>query len=127
LSATLAVWLAAAGVEFVGTGHPASDGRHALMALRGYLAYGWPLALVASVVGGLPLYAWLRRSGRLDRRTLVVGATVIGTLTFPAIGAIARGEGVWGQPPLYVWGGLAGLVAGAVFARLMRVGAQSVT
>jgi len=92
------------------------------MALVGYVGYGWPLALLAIVVVGLPVHVWLRRSGRLDRRTVLVGATFIGALALPGIGSAAGGDRLWGQPLLYAWGALAGLVAGMVFARVMRVG-----
>ena len=122
LSATLTLWLSAAVVEVVGATHPTRAGREALQALVGYLAYGWSLALLTILVGGLPLYTWLWRSGRLHRRTLLIGATMLGAFAMPAIGAIVRWDGTWGHPLLYAGGAGAGLVSGAVFAAMMRVG-----
>ena len=122
LSASLMLWLSAAVVEVAGATHRTDAGREALQALVGYLAYGWPLALLTILIGGLPLYAWLGGSGRLHRRALLVGATILGAFTMPAIGAIVRWDGTWGHPLLYAGGAGAGLVSGAVFAAMMRIG-----
>ena len=48
------------------------------------LAFGLPIAVVATWLAGLPLAAWLRRRGRLSLRNLCLVAAPFGALAFVA-------------------------------------------